>query len=45
MCSASPRSGAEFMQQSETVNPEHVRGQMGKLDPRKATDTSLRTLP
>ena len=26
---------------SETVNPEHVRGEMGELDPSKATETSL----
>ena len=29
------------MQKSETVNPEHVRGEMGKLDPSKATEISL----
>ena len=29
------------MQKSEIVNPEHVRGEMGKLDPSKATETSL----
>ena len=51
MCSSSPRSvrvrlrtrrsRAELMLKSETVNPEHVRGEMGKLDPSKATETSL----
>ena len=35
------RSRAELMMQSETVNSEHVRGEMGKLDPGKATETSL----
>ena len=35
------RSRAELMLKSETVNPEHVRGEMGKLDPGKATETSL----
>ena len=34
-------SRAELMLRSETVNPEHVRGEMGKLDPSKATETSL----
>ena len=29
------------MQKSETVNPEHVRGDVGKLDPSEATETSL----
>ena len=29
------------MQKSETLNPEHVRGEMGKLDPNKATETSM----
>ena len=29
------------MLKSETGNPEHVRGEMGKLDPSKATETSL----
>ena len=29
------------MQKSETVNPEHVRGEMGKLDPSKVTEASL----
>ena len=35
------KSRAELMQKSETGNPEHVRGEMGKLDPSKATETSL----
>ena len=35
------KSRAELMQKSETVNPEHVRGEMGKLDPSKATETFL----
>ena len=35
------RSRAELMLKSETVNPEYVRGEMGKLDPGKATETSL----
>ena len=35
------KSRAELMEISETVNPEHVHGEMGKLDPSKATDTSL----
>ena len=35
------KSRAELMENSETVNPEHVRGEMGKLDPSKATETSL----
>ena len=34
-------SRAELTQTRETVNPEHVRGEMGKLDPSKATETSL----
>ena len=29
------------MQKSEAVNPEHVRGEMEKLGPSKATGTSL----
>ena len=29
------------MLKSETVNPEHVRGEMAKLNPREATETSL----
>ena len=35
------RSRAELMLKSETVNPEHVRGEMAKLNPSKATETSL----
>ena len=35
------RSRAEFMLKSETVNPEHVRGKLAKLNPSKATETSL----
>ena len=35
------RSRAVLILTSETVNPEHVRGEMGKLDPGKATETSL----
>ena len=35
------KSRAELMQENETVNPEHERGEMGKLDPSKATETSL----
>ena len=35
------RSRAELMLKSETVNPEHVRGEMRKMDPSKATETSL----
>ena len=35
------RSRAELMLKSETVNPEHVRGKMAKLNPSKATETSL----
>ena len=35
------RSREELMLKSETVNPEHVRGEMAKLIPSKATETSL----
>ena len=35
------RSRAELMLKSETVNPEHVRGEMAKLNPSEATETSL----
>ena len=35
------RSRAELMLKSETVNPEQVRGEMAKLNPSKATETSL----
>ena len=35
------RSRAEFLLKSETVNPEHVRGEMAKLNPSEATETSL----
>ena len=34
------RSSAELMLKSETVNPEHVRGEMAKLNPSKDTETS-----
>ena len=34
-------SRAELMLKSETVNPEHVRGKMAKLNPSKVTETSL----
>ena len=36
-----PRSRAELMLKNETVNPEHVRGEMAKLNPIEATETSL----
>ena len=35
------RSRAELMLKSKTVNPEHVRGKLAKLNPSKATETSL----
>ena len=35
------RTRAELILKSETVNPEQVRGERGKLDPGKATETSL----
>ena len=35
------RSRAELTQKSWTVNPEHVRGEMAKLDPSNAAETSL----
>ena len=35
------RSRAELMLKSETVNSEHVRGEMAKLNPSKTTETSL----
>ena len=35
------RSRAELMLKSETVNSEHVLGEMAKLNPSKATETSL----
>ena len=35
------RSRAELMLKSETVNPEHVRGEVGKLNSSEATETSL----
>ena len=35
------KSRAELLLRSETENPMHVRGEMGKLDPSKATETSL----
>ena len=35
------RSRAELMLKSETVNPKHVRGEMAKLNPSKATETFL----
>ena len=35
------RSRAELILKSERVNAEHVRGEMAKLDPSKATETSL----
>ena len=35
------KSRAELTQKSWTVNPEHVRGEMAKLDPSNAAETSL----
>ena len=35
------RSRAELLLKSETVNPEHVRGEMAKLNPSEATEFSL----
>ena len=35
------RPRAELMLKSETVNPEHVRGELAKLYPSEATETSL----
>ena len=35
------RSRAELLLKSETVNPEHVRGEMAKLNSSEATETSL----
>ena len=35
------RSRAQLILKSETMNPEHMRGERRKLDPSKATQTSL----
>ena len=35
------RTRVELTLKSETMNPEHVRGELAKLNPSKATETSL----